>query len=147
VRDTLSRTPHDGRTFNIWSSFKPSCISSCCRLASCTSLFSRKASLVLLFAYSLKLYDANCSPCRNNWRYCGVLRSARFCGNIYGHDDGRNGIIGGACPSNSLRSSSAPQFSSSPAPYRRRGDGLEKNQVEEMRSDLPAIWPARRHRP
>jgi hypothetical protein len=34
------------------------------------SLFSRNASLVRRFAYSLKLYAANCSPCRSSCRYC-----------------------------------------------------------------------------
>jgi len=55
--------------FKICSSFNPFCTNSCILLGSCTSLFSRNASCVLLMAYSLKLYAANCEPCRNNWRY------------------------------------------------------------------------------
>jgi len=57
-------------TFKTCNSFKPFCISSWISLGSCTSLCSLNESLVLRFAYSLKLYAANCWPCRNNWRYC-----------------------------------------------------------------------------
>lgn len=42
-------------TFIIWRSFKPCCTNSCICLESWTSLFSLKASLVRLLAYSLKL--------------------------------------------------------------------------------------------
>ena len=47
-------------TFSVCSSFKPFCINSCTVLASASVLCSRNASLVLLFAYSRKLYAANC---------------------------------------------------------------------------------------
>lgn len=44
-----------GRTFIICSSFRPFCTSSCIFLWSSTALFSRNASRVRRFAYSLKL--------------------------------------------------------------------------------------------
>lgn len=56
-------------TFMPCNSRNPFCINSCFCLSSCTPLCSRKASRVRRFAYSRKLYAANCSPCRNNWRY------------------------------------------------------------------------------
>lgn len=46
-------------TFNTCSSFNPCCVNSCIRRASLSVLCSRNASLVLRFAYSLKLYAAN----------------------------------------------------------------------------------------
>lgn len=57
------------RTFSTCNSFKPFCINSWISLSSITSLCSRNESLVLRFAYSLKLYAANCPPCLNNCRY------------------------------------------------------------------------------
>ena len=57
------------RTFIDCNCFSPFCINSWISLGSCTFLCSLNASLVLRLAYSLKLYDANCSPCRSNWRY------------------------------------------------------------------------------
>jgi hypothetical protein len=56
-------------TFNICNSFNPFWINSCTLRGSCSLLFSLNASLVLRFAYSLKLYAANCSLCRSSCRY------------------------------------------------------------------------------
>lgn len=61
------------RTFKICNSFKPFCINSCISLSSLTPRCSLNASLVRRFAYSLKLYAANCSPCLNNCRYCHTI--------------------------------------------------------------------------
>ena len=56
-------------TFSTCNSLSPFCISSCTFLASVSVLCSRNASLVLLPAYSLKLYAANCFDWRNSERY------------------------------------------------------------------------------
>jgi hypothetical protein len=66
------------RTFIICNSFSPFCINSCISLSSCTSLCSLNESRVRRFAYSLKLYAANCSPCLNNCRYYEVISPSPF---------------------------------------------------------------------
>lgn len=60
--------PRLQRTLIICSSFSPLCISSCILLSSTSPLCSRKASIVLRFAYSRKLYAANWRDCRSNER-------------------------------------------------------------------------------
>lgn len=57
------------RTFNTCNSFNPCCVNSCIRRASLSLLCSRKASIVLRLAYSLKLYAANCCDWRRRERY------------------------------------------------------------------------------
>ena len=83
----LAMTQKMSPTFSTCNSFNPFCISSCIRRSSVSLLCSRNASLALRFAYSLKLYAANCRACRSNERNSerasnavGVAMSRKSCG-------------------------------------------------------------------
>jgi hypothetical protein len=69
IHPASSFVRHHPRTFNTCNSFNPCCVNSCIRRASLSVLCSRNASLVRRFAYSLKLYAANCLDWRRRERY------------------------------------------------------------------------------